>query len=286
MLVVGAFVGRAGGLILLGLVAAVALAATSVVGRSPGSTSANGERLTVAPASASACAPTTDQHGPGVGRPERLTDPQEPRRPHDRRRGPGRRDRRGPARRRPEPGRQAGRRRPRADRPARTTAPAASAPASPATTAPGPAPSPSHPPVRRPHRREEPRDELAQDAPAQRQLPRGRPGLPRHRRVLGPPRRRRRGLSRRPVAPPACCSPERLSAWWASPPRASAAAAPRTGSTPLTSAYDQPYDGGIPPYAAAPGPAPVAGTDPGTDPSTDPAAEPTTRIDLTEGDQR
>ena len=46
--------------------------------------------------------------------------------------------------------------------------------------------------------------------------------------------------------------------------------------------YDQPYDGGIPPYAAAPGPAPVAGTDPGTDP----AAEPTTRIDLTEGDQR
>ena len=54
--------------------------------------------------------------------------------------------------------------------------------------------------------------------------------------------------------------------------------------------YDQPYDGGIPPYASVPGPAPAAGTDANaddsTDPSTDPATEPTTRLDLTEGDQR
>ena len=54
--------------------------------------------------------------------------------------------------------------------------------------------------------------------------------------------------------------------------------------------YDQPYDGGIPPYAPVAGPVPMAGTDAGTDPSTDagtdPAAEPTARLDLTEGDQR
>ncbi len=64
---------------------------------------------------------------------------------------------------------------------------------------------------------------------------------------------------------------------------------------PTDERYDQPYDGGIPPYAPVLGPQPVAASptgdhagtpDPSTDPSTDPSAEPTTRLDLTEGDQR
>ncbi len=57
---------------------------------------------------------------------------------------------------------------------------------------------------------------------------------------------------------------------------------------PTDERYDQPYDGGIPPYAPVPGPvaSTEANADHSTDPSTDPAAEPTTRLDLTEGDQR
>ena len=54
MLVVGSLVGRAGGLILLGLVAMVTLVATSVVGSFSGFDVRDGERLTVAPTSASA----------------------------------------------------------------------------------------------------------------------------------------------------------------------------------------------------------------------------------------
>jgi len=52
MLVLGAFVGRAGGLILLGLVCAFALAVTSVVGGFRGMDFNNGERISVAPTSA------------------------------------------------------------------------------------------------------------------------------------------------------------------------------------------------------------------------------------------
>ncbi len=47
--------------------------------------------------------------------------------------------------------------------------------------------------------------------------------------------------------------------------------------------YDQPYDGGIPPHAADPGPEPATQV---PDPGTDRSAEPTSRLDLTEGDQR
>ena len=54
MLVVGSLVGRAGGLILLGLVAMVTLVATSVVGSFSGFDVRDGEHLTVAPTSASA----------------------------------------------------------------------------------------------------------------------------------------------------------------------------------------------------------------------------------------
>lgn len=53
MLVVGAFVGRAGGLIFLGLVSAVALAVTAVVGTFGGWDLRNGQEVAVAPASAS-----------------------------------------------------------------------------------------------------------------------------------------------------------------------------------------------------------------------------------------
>jgi phage shock protein PspC (stress-responsive transcriptional regulator) len=54
MLVVGAFVGRAGGLIFLGLVSAVALMATSVVGSFGAMNWQDGDRISVTPASASA----------------------------------------------------------------------------------------------------------------------------------------------------------------------------------------------------------------------------------------
>jgi phage shock protein PspC (stress-responsive transcriptional regulator) len=54
MLVVGAFIGRAGGLILLGIVAAVALGVTSLVGTLGGWNDGHGERLNATPVSASA----------------------------------------------------------------------------------------------------------------------------------------------------------------------------------------------------------------------------------------
>jgi hypothetical protein len=53
MLVVGAFVGRAGGLIFLGIVASIALAVTSVVGTFSGLDFRDGERISVSPNSAS-----------------------------------------------------------------------------------------------------------------------------------------------------------------------------------------------------------------------------------------
>jgi phage shock protein PspC (stress-responsive transcriptional regulator) len=54
MLVVGAFVGRAGGLVLLGIVASIALAVTSAVGSIGGLGNGDGERIEVTPLSASA----------------------------------------------------------------------------------------------------------------------------------------------------------------------------------------------------------------------------------------
>jgi phage shock protein PspC (stress-responsive transcriptional regulator) len=60
MLVVGAFVGRAGGLILLGLVAALALAVTTVVGGFRGLDFHDGQRISVAPTSAAGVRSTYD----------------------------------------------------------------------------------------------------------------------------------------------------------------------------------------------------------------------------------
>jgi phage shock protein PspC (stress-responsive transcriptional regulator) len=54
MLLVGAFVGRAGGLIFLGLVASVALAVTSVVGSFDGLAFRDGQRVAVSPSTAAA----------------------------------------------------------------------------------------------------------------------------------------------------------------------------------------------------------------------------------------
>ena len=54
MLVVGAFVGRAGGLILLGIISTFALLATSVAGTFGALNSDNGDRVSVAPTSATA----------------------------------------------------------------------------------------------------------------------------------------------------------------------------------------------------------------------------------------
>jgi phage shock protein PspC (stress-responsive transcriptional regulator) len=57
LLVVGAFVGRAGGLIFLGVVATVALAVTSVLGTWSALDARDGERIDVAPATAAAVRP-------------------------------------------------------------------------------------------------------------------------------------------------------------------------------------------------------------------------------------
>jgi phage shock protein PspC (stress-responsive transcriptional regulator) len=58
MLVLGAFVGRAGGLVFLGVVAAVALGVTSLLSSWTASADRDGERLSVAPITASSVHPT------------------------------------------------------------------------------------------------------------------------------------------------------------------------------------------------------------------------------------
>ncbi len=78
VLVLGAFVGRAGGLIFLGLVAAAALAVTSVVGTVGATGFREGDRLAVAPTSASQVLGSYDvTTGRAVVDLSRLTDPAE-----------------------------------------------------------------------------------------------------------------------------------------------------------------------------------------------------------------
>jgi phage shock protein PspC (stress-responsive transcriptional regulator) len=77
MLVVGAFVGRSGGLIFLGIVAAIALAVTSLVGNVRDLNFQNGERLRVAPATAAGVRPFYDiTSGRMVVDLSRVRDPQ------------------------------------------------------------------------------------------------------------------------------------------------------------------------------------------------------------------
>ncbi len=91
MLVVGAFVGRAGGLIFLGLVAAFALAVTSVVGTFSGMDFRDGEQVHRTPTSASKRAQRLlGQHRAGLPRPEPGHRPAGAGRPHDHRRRPRR----------------------------------------------------------------------------------------------------------------------------------------------------------------------------------------------------
>ena len=78
VLVLGAFVGRAGGLIFLGLVAAAALAVTSVVGTIGATGFRDGDRLAVSPTSASQVHDSYDvTTGRAVVDLSRLTDPAE-----------------------------------------------------------------------------------------------------------------------------------------------------------------------------------------------------------------
>ncbi len=191
---------------------------------------------------------TTSRSGRAVVDLSEVREPRGPRRPHDRGRRPGRRAGGRAARRRPQ------RRRPRtstvpARSTCRTTARAASTPTSTASTAPAPRPSPSTPSCPPATSTSGAPDERRHPhlPPAQRRLPRGRPGLPGHRRRLGAAHQR--GRRHRPGAvadPGGARRRRRRSAWSPSPPRAIEPARRHERTTSRPRADPEPDPSGTP----------------------------------------